>query len=181
MFFPAKEITLKDGRAALFRSPSPDDGAAMLEYLKTTSSQTPFLLRSPDEYDLTIEAEQRFLQNMLDSETNIMIVCTVDGKIAGNCQISRKSRQKNRHRGTIGIALVQEFWGLGIGTAMFEELISVAKTWGLSQVELEVFEGNHRAIALYEKMGFETVAAIPNTIRLEDGTMLKEFTMVKVL
>ena len=181
MFFPAKEITLKDGRAALFRSPSPDDGAAMLEYLKTTSSQTPFLLRSPDEYDLTIEAEQRFLQNMLDSETNVMIVCTVDGKIAGNCQISRKSRQKNRHRGTIGIALVQEFWGLGIGTAMFEELISVAKTWGLSQVELEVFEGNHRAIALYEKMGFETVAAIPNAIRLEDGTMLKEFTMVKVL
>lgn len=181
MFFHEKEITLKDGRTALFRSPSPDDGAAMLEYLKTTCSETPFLLRSPDECDLTVESEQEFLQSMLDSKTTVMIVCIVDGKIAGNCQISRKTWRKNSHRGSIGIALVREFWGLGIGTAMFEELISIAKTWGLSQVELEVFEGNHRAIALYEKMGFETVAAIPNAIRLEDGTMLKEFTMVKVL
>ena len=82
---------------------------------------------------------------------------------------------------TIGIALIREFWNLGIGTAMFRELISLGMQWGLSQLELEVIEGNHRAMALYEKMGFQTVAAHPDAIRLEDGIVLKEFLMVKKL
>ena len=110
-----------------------------------------------------------------------MIVCFVEGKLAGNCQIARKAHLKNKHRGTVAIALLREYWGLGIGTAMFEEMLEIARGWGLAQVELEVIEGNDRAMALYEKMGFETVAAIPDAIRLEDGTSLKEFTMAKKL
>ena len=49
------------------------------------------------------------------------------------------------------------------------------------QIELEVIEGNVRAMSLYEKMGFEIVAATPNAIKLEDGNLLKEFLMVKPL
>ena len=79
------------------------------------------------------------------------------------------------------VALLEEFWGLGIGTAMFEEMIAIAKDWNLMQLELEVIEGNERAMALYRKMGFETISYIPNAIRLADGTLLKEFRMLKIL
>ena len=48
-------------------------------------------------------------------------------------------------------------------------------------LELEVIEGNERAIALYKKFGFETVAEKPDAIRLKDGTSLKEITMMKKL
>lgn len=181
MYFPEKEIILKDGRTAAFRSPSPDDAEAMIQYFKTINSETPYLLRYPDECDLDIASERAFLQNMLDSENSVMLFCTVDGKLAGSCQIDRKKWRKNRHRGSVGVALVREFWGLGIGTAMFAELLAIARDWGLMQVELEVFEGNDRAMALYRKMGFEVVSATPNAIRLEDGTMLKEFLMVRPL
>lgn len=153
----------------------------MLTYLKDTCGETHFLLRTPEECTMTLDAERVFLQSVLDSETEVMILCMVNGRIAGNCQISRKIRKKNCHRGSIGIALYREFWGLGIGTAMFREMIAVAESWGVTQLELEVIEGNSRAIALYEKMGFSIVAATPNAIRLSDGTMLKEFLMVKTL
>jgi RimJ/RimL family protein N-acetyltransferase len=111
----------------------------------------------------------------------MMIVCEVDGRIAGNCSIIFNSRIKTRHRASVGIALLKDFWGLGIGTLMFEDMILLAKQRGVMQIELEVVEGNERAMALYRKMGFEIAAEKPNAICLKDGTLLKEFIMIKML
>ena len=65
---------------------------------------------------------------------------------------------------------------------MFEELISIAKARPeVTQLELEFIEGNIRARALYEKMGFRIVAVHPNFIRLKNGKLLNEYLMVKEL
>lgn len=181
MRYTEKEIVLKDGRSALLRSPVPEDAEELIQYLKITSGETPYLLRTPEECTMTVEDEIRFLTHVVSLDYDVMILCFVDGKLAGNCRIVRKNKRKNLHRGTVMIALLREFWGLGIGSAMFEEMIQLARCWGLMQLELEVIEGNSRAIALYEKMGFDIVAATPNAIRLEDGTLLKELLMVKSL
>ena len=181
MVFKEKEIRLKDGRTATFRSPTPEDAPEMLRHLDAISSETPFLLRSPRENTMTVEQEARYLQDCLDSPDRYMILCTVDGKTAGTCQLTRRNRVKNRHRANIGIGLEKEFWGLGIGTAMFGELTALGKAWGLMQLELEVIEGNERAMGLYQKMGFEVTGFIPNAIRMPDGTYAKDYQMVKQL
>ena len=46
------------------------------------------------------------------------------------------------------------------------------------QIELEFVEGNSRARALYEKMGFRITGVKPNAIRLKDGTLLNEYSMI---
>ena len=181
MRFEDRQIRLKDGRTALFRSPGPEDAAQMLEYLKTASAETEFLIRYPEECTETVEQEAAFLQNILNSDLNMMIACEIDGKIAGNCQIMFHGRLKTRHRAGVAIALIRKYWGLGIGSAMFEEMIAAAKAKGIIQMELEVIEGNERAMGLYEKYGFRIAGERPNAIRLKDGTMLKEFLMVKTL
>ena len=58
-------------------------------------------------------------------------------------------------------------------------MIAVAESWDILQIELEVFEGNDRAIALYRKMGFEIVSHVPNAIRMSDGSFLKEYLMIR--
>lgn len=181
MLFERKTIRLKDGREAVLRSPKLTDTSEMLEYIKTTSAETHFLLRCPEECTETLDQEQAFLQRMIDSPNSLMIVCELDGSIAGNCQINFKSRLKTSHRASIGIGILKAYWCLGIGTAMFEELIRIAKERGIYQLELEVIDGNVRAIALYRKMGFEIVATKPDAIRLKDGTMLDEHIMIKKL
>lgn len=128
-----------------------------------------------------MEQESAFLQKMVDSPIDMMIVCLVDGKLAGNCRLALHGRIKTKHRAGVAIALTQEYWGLGIGTVMFEEMIRIAKAHGIYQLELEVIEGNERAMSLYRKMGFEVAAAKPDAIRLKDGTLLKEFLMIKKL
>ena len=181
MEYKAKEILLKDGRSALLRNPIPEDAAALLEFLRTTAAETDFLLRYPEECNMTLEQERNYIQSSLTSGDSMMILCQVDGVIAGNCNLSRHNKLKTRHRATIGIALTKAFWGLGIGTEMFRELFRVAKELGIGQLELEVFEDNRRALALYQKMGFRIAGQHPNAIRRKDGTLLAEYWIVKEL
>lgn len=179
MKIETKQIQLNDGRTALLRNPIPEDAATLLEYLRKTAGETDFLIRYPEECTMTLEQEQTFLQNSLQNPDSIMILCEVEGKLAGNCNLARHNKLKTRHRASIGIALTKEFWGLGIGTVLFEEMIRLAKHWGIEQLELEVFADNHRAMALYQKMGFQIVAEHPNFIKRKDGTYVNEYLMVK--
>lgn len=109
-----------------------------------------------------------------------MLVCLVEGKVAGNCQIAWKTGLKTRHRAAVAIALLKDYWNQGIGTRLFTELIRIAEeNENILQMELEFIEGNTRARALYEKMGFRIVGIKPNAVRLKDGTLLNEYYMIR--
>lgn len=85
---------------------------------------------------------------------------------------------KDRHRASVAIVLLQEYWKLGIGTRMFREMLQIAqKRDGVRQIELDFTEGNNRARSLYEKMGFRIIDAI----RMKDGTFVNEYMMLKRL
>lgn len=177
------EFRLKDGRLAVLRNPEEKDIEGMLWYLKISSGETEFLMRYPEECErYTVENEKALFDRCNASETEVMLVCIVDGKFAGNCCISWNNRIKTGHRASVAIALLSEFWNQGIGTRMFQEMIQIAeRNPRLMQLELEFIEGNARGCALYEKMGFRITGVKPNAIRLKDGTMLNEYSMIREL
>lgn len=179
MHFGEKKILLKNGKEAIFRSPRAEDAVPMMDFLKKAAGETEFILRYPEECDESKEQEAAFLTGILQSQAKMMIACEIDGEIAGNCQIMFQERIKTQHRARVAIAILQKYWNLGVGTAMFREMIEAAASRGVLQLELEFIEGNERARHLYEKMGFQIVAELPNAIRLRDGSFRKEFTMVK--
>lgn len=80
----------------------------------------------------------------------------------------------------VAIALISEYWNQGIATRMFQEMIRIAESNPeIMQMELDFIEGNNRARALYEKMGFRIIGIKPNAIRLKDGTLLNEYSMIR--
>ena len=85
MIFPEKEIILKDGRTALLRSPLASDAEAALEYMKITASETPYLLRSPEEVTLTVADEEKYLTRVAADPNTVSIFCFVDeiGRASG--------------------------------------------------------------------------------------------------
>ncbi len=174
---------LKDGRDAILRSPKEDDAEAVLNCWVTIAKETDFILNYPEECNkYTVEGEKAFLRQKNESPYDAMILCIVDGKLAGMCEINFYSRLKMKHRANVSIAQTKEFWNQGIGTKMFEEMIRIAnKREDVQQLELEYIEGNDRARALYEKMGFKVTGVRPNAILLKDGTLLSEYTMIKEL
>ena len=79
MYYEPKEIRLKDGRTALFRSPLLSDAAELIEYLKITAEETDFLLRTPEECNLTLEQEENYIRHALTSNESLVICCFEKG------------------------------------------------------------------------------------------------------
>lgn len=182
MQYPEQTLTLKNGQTALFRVPDPpQDAEAALECFRASCGETNFLSLGKDEVSLTAEDEMHYLKSALESPDRLMLMCFVDGRMAGNAQLMRLSTCKTRHRGVLMIGLRREFWGLGLGTALFRTLMEQGKRMGLAQLELEVLEGNERAIALYRKMGFSVMAEHPDAFRTPDGQSHKAIFMRCVL
>ena len=175
------EYTMKDGRKALIRSPRDEDVQGMLDYLVQSAGETEFILRYPEECGkYTAEGEKELFDRLNASDSDAMLVCLVDGKVAGNCHVTWSKGIKTGHRAAVAIALLKEYWNQGIGTRLFQEMIRIAEeNENILQMELEFIEGNRRARALYEKIGFRITGMKPNAIRLKDGTLLNEYSMVR--
>lgn len=172
---------LKDGRKALLRSPKEEDIESTLEYLVISAEETEYILRYPEECGkYTAEGEKILFEQKNASPNEAMIMCIVDGKVIGNCEINFFKGIKTRHRANVAIALRSEFWNQGIGTKMFQEMIRLAENReGVMQIELDFVEGNSRARHLYEKMGFRITGVRPNAVRLKNGTLLNEYMMIR--
>ncbi len=178
--FP-RNITLKNGASAVLRTAVPEDAPRMLAYLRACAEETDFLLRVPEEWDIPVETEKALLQDMARQTDQLMVVCDVNGEIAGTCQVVCMNRLKTRHRATVSIALRRAYWGQGISGVMFEEMEAFARERGVTQLELAYIQGNERARHLYDRMGFVETGRGPDAIRLRDGTLADEIFMMKKL
>lgn len=150
-------------------------------YITKACKETDYLLRYPEEWNSSVEQEKSWVNRLRSSPDTLAITCYVDDAVAGNCEISFRSGIKTSHRATIAIAILKDYWGIGIGFAMFEELVAAAQNRGTEIMELEFIGGNKRAKHLYEKFGFRVVSERPNAFKLKDGTYLSEIYMQKYL
>lgn len=181
MYFPEKEVKLKDGRIAVLRSAGPEDAETLLRYLRITAEETRFLLREPEEAVMTLEQEEAYLRTSADSPSSLMLLAFIDGEHAGNCGFTGYSKMRVRHCCDVGIALYQKFCNAGLGRIMMETIIDVARESGFEQMELQVVNGNDRAKHLYESLGFQTFGIRPHALKYKDGTYADETLMVKML
>ena len=181
MLFTEKKITLKDGREAMLKSPCVEDAEKLLRYITISCGETEFLARYPEEWNITVEQEEAWASRIRSSPNTLAITCYLGGEVVGNCEITFRGGIKTSHRAVIAIAVLKDFWELGIGSAMFCELIAAAKARGTEIMELEFIEGNTRAQRLYEKFGFQIVCKKPNAYRFKDGSYHAEVSMQKYL
>lgn len=184
MKYQERAIELKNGKQCILRSPGEEDAEAMLAYLRQVFDETHFMNRYPEEAEaMTLEREKAFLAHQAAAGArSMMINAVVDGRVAGNVGLNPVADMiKLRHRISIGIGIIKDYWGMGLGTLLMEEALREAKRMDFYQAELGVYADNERAIRLYEKLGFERWGVTKNAFRLKDGTMLDEILMGRVL
>ncbi len=177
-----KTVILKDGRECLLRNGTEQDAKAVLENFILTHTETDLLLSYPDEIRFTEAQEAEYLKKHTESEREAEIVAEADGRIVGTAGIDAVgSAEKVRHRAGFGISVEKAFWGLGIGRALTEACIECAGRAGYAQMELEVLEGNERAIALYRSAGFEEYGRNPMGFRSRESGMQEVVLMRRSL
>lgn len=95
------------------------------------------------------------------------VVAIDDGKVIGWCDITPHPRATRSHCGTLGMGIINEYRHKGTGTRLIHTALSAAKRYGFEKVELEVFDSNIAAIALYEKVGFVYEGKSENAVKID--------------
>ena len=93
----------------------------------------------------------------------------LDGeRLVGWADFIPPEKESLRHAASLGMAVVKEYRGQGIGQALLTAVTEAALAFGFTRLELEVFANNISAIGLYEKHGFE-VEGLKRKARFVDG------------
>jgi L-phenylalanine/L-methionine N-acetyltransferase len=131
------------------RAREPEDAADVAELLNQPRAvwgtlQTPFT---------SIEERRKRMASLPAGHTNFVAV--IEGKVIGTLGLNRLEGRRS-HVGTIGMAVHDAFAGRGAGSALMAAAVEQADRWlNLTRLELNVYADNARAIALYERFGFE--------------------------
>ncbi len=148
------EVRLKDGRALRIACLQPGDAAENVAYVDRVSGETDYFVFGPGESGVSVEEQERIIRQLEGNPYHFMLKGSVDGQIVSNCIIVCPKRARTRHRGELGISVLQSHWRLGVGKAMCLAMLDVARRGGVTKVNLQVRESNVGAIGLYESLGF---------------------------
>lgn len=100
-----------------------------------------------------LEAVREFVRGNIRNG-NPQFVALVDGVVVGWCDIIPRDWESLRHSGVLGMGVIPEYRGQGIGGVLLTATLEAAKWKGLTRIDLTVRTDNGPARRLYEKFGF---------------------------
>jgi len=165
-----RPVVLKDGRRVSIRPYRPSDTEGLISMYAGLSEEA--LRWSMPPYNR--QRIERWTSNM---ENMIALIAQDENRIVGHLQISIGTSPRFREMGELIIYLNQEYQNLGLGAALMHEGIRMARRRKLHRVELGVIADNHRAIHLYEKIGFQREGLKRENYLGEDGKYHDEIIM----
>lgn len=154
MKFNPLQVILKNGKTVEIREAQSDDAEKLIETAKSVLRTSAYMCSYENEFNPTLEEEEGWIK-MHDQANSLLLITTYENEILSIFNATGFQNQKMKHIAVLGISVVEDWRGLGLGNILFEQLIRWAKNnTELEILVLEVFSGNTKAIDLYKKYGF---------------------------
>ena len=170
---------LPNGVALLLRSLRAGDEQEMIRVCRRAAGETDFMMRYPDEWIITPQDQREVIVRAEHADRALMLGAFVQGRLVGAANFRPvHPGDRARHRAGVGISILRRHWGMGVGTAMMQALIEVAKKTSLEQLELDVVSTNEKAIRLYERCGFAEYGRHPRMMKHRNGTYADTILMM---
>lgn len=96
----------------------------------------------------------------------VWIALDEDGAIAGHIDLRGRPEPASSHRTLLGMGVRHDLRRAGLGTRLVQEALAWARASGFAWVDLEVLSQNHKARALYVRMGFVETGEVPDLYRI---------------
>jgi RimJ/RimL family protein N-acetyltransferase len=163
---------LPNGQVLLVRAALLEDAPALLALFRQLTTETDFLLMTRQEAaDLTVADEQAFISSLSNQSRHLHLLAVVENRLTGSITVKQSDLKKEAHLGQLGIAILHEYWNMGIG----RRLMTTAMRWAEQHAELEflhlsVLANNERAIQLYRNFGFLEYGRLQQGYKQTDGT-----------
>lgn len=146
-------LFIKD-RSVTIRSVVAEDASAWLDYLCKVGDETDFLAFSSEQITMDTDQARQYLEQASKRNDSLFLMATDDAEILATLNFQCGRWPFNRHHGEFGISVVEEFWGCGLARIMMDTMLEWATQNRIRKIHLKVRTDNHRAIHLYQSMGF---------------------------
>jgi putative acetyltransferase len=190
-YFAPRTIALKDGSRAVLRRVTLDDAPHVLETERAVVLDGRGVVRDIADMPVDERAMRKVLKSWAEGdradEYGCMLVVVVgegdaperaDGvRVLGVGHLRRFRPTKVRHVAQTSLEVHPNAQRLGVGRAIMLGLFEWARTVGVNRIQLNVFADNHRAIALYESLGFERCGVRRRLVREADGAERDDLEM----
>lgn len=165
------------------RVPETKDAIALLRLLEQVGQETEFVALDAMGMSLTPELLGHQLSAIAESPNHLLLVAETNaGQLVGAASVTADSDPRTAHIGDVGIAILKEYWGFGIGSLLLDEILYWAKTTEIiRRLELTVQVRNQRALHLYQRFGFTIEATMPRGACADDGTFLDVYLMSRMI
>jgi len=129
------EFTAKNGKKVVFRPEQSGDTEMLWEMFSTLSEES--------------------ASNLLPPFTSVAVIEEKnEQQIIGSASLKFNPQETLKHKAELGLTVHDDYQNMGIGTALLNHLIDIARTKKLHKVWLQVSTDNDRAINVYKKAGF---------------------------
>lgn len=154
------------------------DAKELLKVFKNIIENSKWILSEPDEIAATLKDERKFIKRHFN-KNSLLIIAESQRSIIGVLGAAGGSNRRNRHVVGIGVSVMKEWQGKGVGTAMMKRLINWSRKAGIKKIKLAVMTKNTPAIKLYKKVGFVTEGILKKDFRIGrhyyDGMTMAKF------
>jgi len=154
-----ESVRTKKGREIVLRAPNYDDFHGLYEFINSLVDEDTYILLDKR---VTLAEELDYVYTLITGITSgrkIHILAEHKGQIVGACGVDRQPG-RGSHVGKMGIAVKNGFRGEGIGSALMEFALTLARDAKIKVVFMNVISENKDALRFYEKFGFRTTGII---------------------
>lgn len=111
---------------------------------------------------------------------NPQLGAVIDGKLVGVIGLERSPALRRAHVGSLFMGVHDAWQGRGAGSALMTALLELTDRWlNIRRMELTVYVDNARAIALYERFGFER-EGLMRDFAFRDGAFVDALAMARL-
>ncbi|APB30735.1 GNAT family N-acetyltransferase [Vagococcus teuberi] len=137
------------------RQAIPSDAANLIQAIRFLNTETPYLVVSPHALNMSVDAMEHEIDYIFNQPNQFILLAFNQLDIIGIATIVSEEENCFKHVGELGITIKKEFWGLGLGTAMIQEMIELClESQIIKRIEINVQTRNTRAMSVYEQVGF---------------------------
>lgn len=164
----------------VIRPAGESDAEAFLRLCRRLDTETSLMMLEPGERTTSVAEQSARMRAISESANQRILVAEEAGQLVGYIAVLGGGFRRNQHSAYIVVGVLEAFSGRGLGRQLFTEGERWAREAGLHRLELTVLAHNHRAVALYSKMGFRFEGTKRDSLKV-DGVYVDEYYMAKLL
>jgi RimJ/RimL family protein N-acetyltransferase len=154
-----------------------EDPREFQRFINTLTKEGTYLLLNKP---IGLAQEKKWLDEQASAHKKgeqIYLKALAAGRLIGDC-IAKPGFGRNKDNISLAIAIARPWRDRGLGTLMLSHIMMLAeKKWEPRNYYLHVVEANTRAKHVYESLGFQIVARLPQWFEY-NGTYLDEFILI---